>query len=181
MSDKAQTDWPARIGQAMLFGAWVTGLVLLVWWFNQWWEWTSNPNPNPQTHQIGGGGIEVVLKRNRAGHYVASGKINGEPVRFMIDTGATYVGLPLALAQRLRLPLGPAELHQTANGPTRAWLTRLDRVELGGLVMQGIRASVLPNMAGDEVLLGMSFLKSIELIQRGDTLILRRPSSTNPR
>ncbi|QIK39092.1 TIGR02281 family clan AA aspartic protease [Caldichromatium japonicum] len=175
-------DWPTRLGQALLFGAWVSGLAFLVWWFDQWLESVDNPNPNPNPliYQTEGGGIEVVLKRNRAGHYVASGRINGEPVRFMIDTGATHVALPLDLARRLRLPLGPAETYQTANGPTRAWPTRLERLEIGSLVMQGVRASVLPNLT-DEVLLGMSVLKSLELIQRSDTLILRRPPPASTR
>lgn len=171
---RGTSDWTDRIGQAMLFGAWVTGLALLAWWFGDWLERTHNPNPNPATLQAADGAIEVLLKRNRSGHYVASGRINGEPVRFLIDTGATQVAVPLALARRLRLSLGPEETYRTANGLTRGWATRLERVELGGLVMQGVRASVLPELPDDEVLLGMSFLKHLELIQRGELLILRQ-------
>ena len=114
-----------------------------------------------------------MLRRNRAGHYVASGSINGEPVRFLIDTGATEVALPLPLAQRLGLRLSPGVTTMTANGATRTWVTRLDRIDLGGLVATGVRASVLPNMPGEEVLLGMNYLKHLELIQRGDSLTLR--------
>lgn len=167
-------NWPDRIGQAMLFGAWVTGLALLVWWFGDWLERADNPNPNPASIQAPDGAIEVVLRRNRSGHYVASGRINGEPVRFLIDTGATQVTVPLALARRLGLRLGPEETYRTANGLTRGWATRLERVELGDLVMQGVRASVLPDLPDDEVLLGMSLLKHLELIQRGELLILRQ-------
>ncbi len=61
----------------------------------------------------------------------------------------------------------------TANGVVDTWSTRLDRVDLGGLLMRQVPASVLPNMPGGEVLLGMSYLRHLELIQRGDTLILR--------
>jgi len=157
----------------MLFGAWVSGLASLGLFFHQWLERDHNPNPHPLSLQGADGVVEVTLRRNRAGHYVASGKINGEPVRFLIDTGATEVALSLDLAQRLDLRLGPEGTSHTANGITRAWPTRLARVELGDLVAHGVRASVLPNMPDDEVLLGMSFLKPLELIQRGDTLTLR--------
>jgi aspartyl protease family protein len=64
-------------------------------------------------------------------------------------------------------------MSQTANGMVQTWTTRLDSVDLGGLVARNMRASVLPNLPGDEVLLGMSYLKQLEMIQRGDTLTLR--------
>jgi aspartyl protease family protein len=57
----------------------------------------------------------------------------------------------------------------------RSWLTRLDRVELGPFVLQDVQASILPTMPGDEVLLGMNFLKHLELIQKGNELIIRAP------
>ena len=46
-------------------------------------------------------------------------------------------------------------------------------MSLGGLTAQGVAAAVLPAMEGEEVLLGMSYLKRFELIQKGDTLTLR--------
>ncbi|MBK5966448.1 aspartyl protease [Thiocystis minor] len=167
-------DLPSRLGRAMLFGAWIAGLALLALFFQSVIERQENPNPDPAMTQARDGALQVVLQRNRAGHYVAGGAINGVPVRFLVDTGATNVALPLDLAQRLRLPLRPGGVSMTANGPVETWSTRLDRVDLGGLVARGVRASVLPNMPGGEVLLGMSYLKHLELIQRGNTLTLRR-------
>ncbi len=166
-------DTPSRVGRAMLFAAWVVGLLLLVMFFNDLVERQENPNPNPAASLNPSGVPEVVLHRNRAGHYVAGGFINGEPVRFLIDTGATDVALPLSLARRLELPLRPGGISMTANGSVRTWLTRLDRVDLGGLVARRVRASVLPNMPGDSVLLGMSYLGQLEFIQRGNRLTLR--------
>lgn len=166
-------DTPSRIGRAMVFAAWVVGIALLVMFFNGVIERRVNPNPDPVAEVTQAGIPEVVLRRNRAGHYVAGGRINGEPVVFMVDTGATDVALPLALARRLDLPLRPGGISETANGRVETWRTRLDSVDVGGLVLRDVRASVLPNMPGDEVLLGMSYLKHLELIQRGDTLTLR--------
>jgi aspartyl protease family protein len=165
-------DTPSRIGRAMVFAAWVVGIALLVMLFNGVIERRVNPNPDPVA-QVGHAGVpEVVLQRNRAGHYVAGGRINGQPVVFMVDTGATDVALPLALARRLDLPLWPGGISETANGRVETWRTRLDSVDLGGIVLRDVRASVLPNMPG-EVLLGMSYLKHLELIQQGGTLTLR--------
>ena len=166
-------DSPSRLGRAMLFAAWVLGLALLVLFFNGVIERQRNPNPDPVAGAGQAGVLQVVLRRNRAGHYVAGGRINGQPVVFLVDTGATDVALPLSLARRLGLVLRPGGVSQTANGRVETWSTRLATVDLGGLVARNVRASVLPNMIGDEVLLGMSYLKQLELIQRGETLTLR--------
>ena len=93
----------------------------------------------------------------------------------MIDTGATDVALPHDLAKSLDLYLGAGRLSRTAHGDVQTWPALLDEVDLGGLVAQRVRASVLPNMPGDQVLLGMSYLKRFEMIQRDGTLILRAP------
>ena len=166
-------DTPSRLGRVMLFAAWVVGLALLVMFFKGVTDRQTNPNPDPVASAGQTGAPQVVLRRNRAGHYVAGGRINGEPVVFMLDTGATDVALPLPLARRLGLALRPGGWSQTANGMVETWATRLDSVDLGGLVARNLRASVLPNMPGDEVLLGMNYLKQLELVQRDNTLTLR--------
>jgi aspartyl protease family protein len=55
----------------------------------------------------------------------------------------------------------------------QTWVTRLEEVSLGGLKATGVTATVLPGMEGEEVLLGMSYLKRFELVQRGNTLTLK--------
>jgi aspartyl protease family protein len=175
MSDPAPSldDTPSRIGRVMGFAAWVAGLALLVMLFNGIIERQTNPNATPTLEVSESGLPQVVLRRNRAGQYVAGGRINGEPVVFMVDTGATDVALPLPLARRLGLRLQPGGISTTANGRVETWRTRLDSVDVGGLVLRDVRASVLPNMPGEEVLLGMSYLKHLELIQRDGNLTLR--------
>jgi len=102
----------------------------------------------------------VVLQRSRSGHYLAEGKINGQPLVFLIDTGATDVAIAEKTARAMGLEFGPRIRIMTAAGPANAWATRLDRVSLGG-----------PGL-GDEVLLGMSFLKHFSLRQEGEKLII---------
>ena len=168
-------DTPSRIGRVMLFAAWIVGLALLVLVFQRFVDQGENPNRDLELSLDSGGRAQVVLVRNRAGHYVALGRINGEAVTFMIDTGATDVALSLELAKSLELRLGAGRISRTANGDVQTWAALLDEVDLGGLAAQRVRASVLPDMPGDQVLLGMSYLKRFEMIQRDGTLILRAP------
>jgi aspartyl protease family protein len=168
-------DMPSRLGKAMLIAAWVVGLALLVLFFQDHLDRDRNPNRDPDLLVDHAGVPSVVLARNRMGHYVATGSINGAPVTFLLDTGATTVALPLDLARRLELPLLPGGMSKTANGTVRTWSTRLDSVSIAGLSVRNVRAVVMPNMPGDEVLLGMSYLKRFDLLQRGDTLTLRAP------
>ncbi|KAA6185406.1 TIGR02281 family clan AA aspartic protease [Thiohalocapsa marina] len=168
-------DLPSRFGKAMLLGAWVAGLALLVLLFGNLIEHRNNPNRDPALVFGADGLPQVMLLRNRMGHYVADGLINGERVTFMVDTGATAVALPMDLARRLQLPLRPGGMSKTANGLVQTWSTRLDSVSVGGLTARNVRAVVMPNMPGDEVLLGMSYLRRFEMIQRGGTLTLRVP------
>jgi aspartyl protease family protein len=143
-----------------------------------WLARENNPNPNHLLQQQGQAG-PVVLKRNRAGHYVADGEINGERVVFLLDTGATQVALSKPLAQRLGLKLGPAVTVQTAAGPAPGYQTRLDSVRLASIEMRNVTALVSDGLSPDMVLLGMNFLKRLEMIQRGDELILSTSTSTS--
>ncbi|WP_082626679.1 retropepsin-like aspartic protease family protein [endosymbiont of Ridgeia piscesae] len=170
-----ETPQTTGIGRGMTLAAWVLLLGLFSLLFSGLLERQHNPNHELLAVEGEQGGAEVVLQRNSRGHYLAPGRINGVPVLFLLDTGATNVALSERLAERIGLPRGASSLSVTANGTVRSWLTRLNRVELGSLSMSGVEASVLPGMAGDEVLLGMSFLKHLELQQQGDKLILRPP------
>lgn len=111
----------------------------------------------------------VVVQRDRSGHYLAEGTINGQAVRFLLDTGATDVAISERLARSLGLDFGPRVTVMTAAGPAPAWVTRLPEVSLGGLSRANVRAMITPGL-GEEALLGMSFLKHYSLRQEGETL-----------
>lgn len=118
-------------------------------------------------------GSELVLKRSRNGHYFFPGTINGQPVTFLLDTGATLVSVPAHLAGDLGLKAGSRQQSVTANGTVTTRATRVDVLAFGPFDLRGVPASLNPGMGGDQVLLGMSVLKHLEFTQRGDTLILR--------
>lgn len=174
MSEHDDTREQRRMGLTMQVLAWLVFLALGVWYFSDVLERQFNPNRSLETRHSPTGMAEVVLQRNRFGHYVTSGEINGEPVTFLLDTGATGVAIPSAVASRLGLRPGRAFSTQTANGVAVSYATRLDRVSVGGIELGDVRASITPGLTTDEVLLGMSFLKHIEFTQRGDQLILRQ-------
>ena len=157
------------IGRGMIIAAWLLGLALATVFFSGVLDHQRNPNQNVA---IDGHGLPtVVLQRNRQGHYIATARINGEPVEVMLDTGATRVSIPATLARRLGLKRGRAVPTSTANGRVITYDTRLNAVSLGDITLHNIRASINPH--SDQVLLGMSFLKRLEFTQRGDSLILR--------
>lgn len=156
----------------MILGAWMLLILLLTLLFSQWLEKQNNPNRALKVTTHEGGGVAVVLKRNRAGHYVAPGRINGVEVTFLLDTGATYVAVSSTLADKAGLRRGMPVQSRTANGVVRSWLTQIEQLQLGPIEMQDVKATILPSMPDDEVLLGMSFLKHLSLRQQGGELVI---------
>lgn len=156
----------------MLVVAWVVGLALLTWAFDLWESHKDNPNRSPETQMVDGA-REVVLERNRAGHYVVTGAINGVEAEFLLDTGATDVVISQDLAERAGLSAGARQLAQTANGRIEVRATQVNRLELGGIELSEVQASINPAMGGNRVLLGMSALGQIEFSQQGEQLTLR--------
>ena len=153
---------------------WLVIIAAAAWFFRGYLEGEHNPNRAPQVTGSG----EIVLKRNRAGHYVAGGAINGHPVTFLVDTGATQIAVPRELADQLGLKRGlPVEL-MTAAGPARGYMTKLRSVDLASLHLEDANAIVAEAMHPEMVLLGMNFLRHLEITQRGDELILRKGVSS---
>ena len=153
--------------------AWLSFMALGVLFFGDQLE--SQYNPNRQVETLQSADVtEVRLQRNRLGHYVTSGTINNRPVTFLLDTGATGVAIPARIAKALDLKQGRPIATRTANGTATSYLTRLNSVSVGGVSVDNVNATIAPGLRGDEILLGMSFLKHIEFTQRGDMLILRQ-------
>ena len=169
-------DKSPLIGKVMIIAAWLLLLGLLTMFFNDRLDHQRNPNRNlnaaSETDTP-----SVQLQRNRFGHYVATGAINGLPVEFMLDTGATDVSIPVAVADKLKLKRGQPAVYQTANGPITAWRTTLDEVQLGPLRVGPVTASINPADSTGAILLGMSFLRQLDFSQQGNTLTLKYPQS----
>jgi aspartyl protease family protein len=149
----------------------IVWLVLMAVVGGFFYRYLSNDlNPNRFPHVTGTG--EIVLKRNRAGHFVAAGAINGQPVTFLVDTGATQITIPRELADKLDLERGTPTQLMTAAGPAQGYLTKLAKVDLASLHLEDANATVAEGLDPGIVLLGMNFLRLVEITQRGDELIL---------
>lgn len=158
----------------MMIAGWIIGIALLSLLFNNVLEKQINPNQRVAARMNDSGVREVMLQRNRYGHYVANGKINGHTVEFLLDTGASDVSVPQSMAKRLGLKPGQPITYNTANGNITAYLTTIGDLRLGNIALQNIPASINPNKGDQTILLGMSFLKHLEFTQSGDTLIIRQ-------
>jgi aspartyl protease family protein len=173
--EQTLTQAPAgkRAGRLMLIVAWAAALFLATRFFGEWEQRQENPN-TVVTSQVRDGHVEVQLVSNRQGHFVLTGQINARPVQFLIDTGATDVAIPAAVADNLRLTRGAPVTVSTANGRSEGFRTTLDRLQIGDIVLTHVRALVVPGLDGEQALLGMSAMKQLEFTQRGGTMLLRQ-------
>lgn len=119
--------------------------------------------------QIDGMGT-VTLKRAADGHFHWPGRVNGRPLEFLVDTGATRTALPGALAQQLRLERGRELRSSTAGGVVLGYEARVDLQLEGGFVVRELRVTVLPDLAAP--LLGMDVLSRLRFSQQQGTLRL---------
>ena len=172
--DRFEENQPRRMALWMVLAMWMIVIWLFTAFFAKWYENEHNPNHNFVSAITSDGIREVVLQRNRKGHYVSSGFINDKPVTFMLDTGATDISIPAQIADELGLQRGVQIQYQTANGPAWGYSTVLDSVAIGNVELNNVRASINPNVNELDILLGMTFLKHLEFTQRGDTLTLRQ-------
>ncbi|HEX5182448.1 MAG TPA: TIGR02281 family clan AA aspartic protease [Allosphingosinicella sp.] len=119
--------------------------------------------------------LETKLERAPNGHFYADGNVDGQPVRLVVDTGATMVALTVADARRIGLPFSPNEftiIGTGASGPVRGSPVMLDRVEIGGREVRGVPGAVVEGL--DVSLLGQTYLGRIGSVQMsGDTMTLR--------
>jgi len=117
----------------------------------------------------------VTLAADTAGHFVSDGQINGGPVRFVVDTGATLVALPAADAMRLNIDYrkGKRAQTKTANGVVQVYLVTLERVKVGAIELSTVEGIVI-EQGLDIALLGMSFLSRVDMKHDGQTLTLQK-------
>jgi aspartyl protease family protein len=117
----------------------------------------------------------VTLAADTAGHFLTEGQINGGPVRFVVDTGATTIALPAADARRLNIDYrkGKRSQTRTANGTVQVYVVTLERVKVGSIELHSVEGIVI-EQGLDIALLGMSFLSRVDLRQEGRTLTMQK-------
>ena len=163
----------SAFARSFVWIAWLIGLGLLVFVFQDVLDEQYNLNQQPKLSLQSNGKAEVTLAQNRQGHYVTTGEINGFEVTFLLDTGATDVSIPAHIAQRLSLTGSTKQRVQTANGSITVYKTQINELRIGNIYLYNVAAHINPSMKSDEILLGMSALQRIEFRQSGKELILR--------
>ena len=121
------------------------------------------------------GSQRLLLQGDSQGHFVGNGEINGQAMRFMVDTGATTVALGAPEAKRLGLRYegGVPVRMGTANGVAQGWRLRLDSVRIGDLEVRDVEAVIMPH-ALPFVLLGNSFLRGFQMSRNNEQMVLEK-------
>lgn len=123
---------------------------------------------------------EVVIQRSRDGHYYVGGSINGLPVTFMVDTGASTVVVSATLAEKIGMAKGMPTPFKTAGGTVLGATVSDQTVVAGGLQLKGLSVGVVGQMdQRDYALLGQNFLRYIDVIQSGDQMVLRAKGASD--
>lgn len=118
---------------------------------------------------------EIVMSVGLGGHFMSAGSINGKPVQFMVDTGATLVALSQSEAERIGLDFrnGKRGMSQTANGAIPVHLVTLSALRVGEVEVNNVQAVVLPAQM-PYVLLGNSFLSRFQMRRDNDVMRLEQ-------
>jgi aspartyl protease family protein len=121
---------------------------------------------------------QTVLTADGRGHFFTTVLINGIPVRGVIDTGATHILLGIADAQRMGINYlqGTRGVSQTANGLMTVYVVNISHVQVGDIAFSNITGSVAVDATAQQtpVLIGMSFLRHVDLRRSGNTMLLIR-------
>jgi aspartyl protease family protein len=121
-------------------------------------------------------GQTVTLASDGRGHFEADLEIEGVRVAALVDTGASVIALPQSTAEKFGIFLGPTAFKSsvvTANGEVRVAPVTLRQVRVGGILVKGVEAVVLPDQSLQTTLLGMSFLRRLKSFEiNGNTLTL---------
>jgi len=115
----------------------------------------------------------VSLTADARGHFAAAGSLNGYPMTFLVDTGATSIAISAAEARRIGLDYkaGQATGVGTAAGVVPAWRVKFNTVKVGGITVSQVDGMVVETGLSMP-LLGMSFLNRMEMRRDGQTMTL---------
>ncbi|RUM93372.1 MAG: TIGR02281 family clan AA aspartic protease [Thiothrix sp.] len=126
----------------------------------------------PKTEITDENNARVILEQGKSGHYLFIGEINNKKVKFLLDTGATYVTIPPSVASYLGLFQDGNHYVHTANGKALSQSTTISNIKVGGISLNNIKGGIPKGMGGDKILLGMSFLKELKINQENRKISL---------
>jgi aspartyl protease family protein len=118
---------------------------------------------------------EIRIASGQGGHYYTKGLINGRPVDFVVDTGASIIAMNHFVAERLGIDYrgGTPITVSTANGDAKAFMVTLNNVSVGNIVVQQVEAAVSTTDSPSVVLLGNTYLSRVDLKIEQGVLVLK--------
>ncbi|MBN8500435.1 MAG: TIGR02281 family clan AA aspartic protease [Sphingomonadales bacterium] len=130
-------------------------------------------NQRPSLHVSGS---ETIIPMASDGHFWVTALVNGKPLDFLIDTGATYTGIGRTTARNLGITPDPRELPlelETANGVITARLGTVETLRFGNIAISGLQVAVPDQTSDDTQVIGMNLLSQLGSWRvEGDKLIL---------
>jgi len=117
---------------------------------------------------------DLVIQRSQDGHFYTLGSVNGQEVKFVVDTGATLVSVSEAFAQRAHISGGIPTTFKTANGEHPGRVVEGVAVAIGPVSVSSVKVGVGLQMGEDnEALLGQSFLSKFDITMVKNQMVLR--------
>ncbi|HNZ55927.1 MAG TPA: TIGR02281 family clan AA aspartic protease [Methylophilaceae bacterium] len=134
-----------------------------------------------QAASVGGnnanaGVASVTLYANTEGHFISECYVNGAPLKFLLDTGATTVALNSGDAKFAKIDYKRGEPIQvsTANGIATAYRVSIATLKIGAVTLNQVEASVIEGGSPSVVLLGMSALNRLDMKRQDIALTLTK-------
>lgn len=121
--------------------------------------------------------LEEKIYANKRNMFLTVGSINGQSVRFLVDTGATTVAMNKTQARKLGIRYrldGEAATASTASGFVRSYRVLLKSVSLGKIKRRNVEAMVIDGNHPGPILLGMSFLGGLKIEKSGNAMLLKQ-------
>jgi aspartyl protease family protein len=129
---------------------------------------------------VEGGETRIPLARD--GHFWLRAQVNGEPVSFMVDTGATLTAVSSQVAERVGLeprPGGVPVRLNTANGTISADIATIDELRFGNIAARGLDTVIAPGL-GETSVVGMNLLSRLQSWRVEDNTLILVPHHPQP-
>ena len=135
-------------------------------------SWASKSGAAVEEDPSSGENNVLILGQGPGGHYYIDGSVNDSFLNFVVDTGATFVALPLSVAANAGIKCKKLLMMGTANGLSQACSATIGKLKIGNFTLRYVDAVVQPNLS--QPLLGMNVLKQFRVEQDNGQMRLSR-------